>query len=462
MTSLLAFAWPKTHKADTDSIYDHDTPGVSASSSGDTLTNQSSQDSMFDVPAAPATPEGFRQRKSADSIRRDLNLPPPQSSFGWKGNTTCIESSSQCGGTIPVFGCGSMLSSQVSTSSFYTQSSSSARRVAKSPNLKLGQAKTAVGALLAMSDTQEVVSNEQGIRQHNEGSILPPRFWVADDRDHHHSMEDDIDFAVDRRYESFHETTSRYSQGSMRDSHIATSFDNESTVHGSPSSNILRSSRAGHRASNNEMDGMRFSMKDALIRGANLEFDPIVDENMMARSSESELNISGISHSTTGVEILQSLVDDDFDDDAEDEEAGAAEESSYFRKIKNESRDFRETFRRNRIHNQRRMQEDLLQSILERLQDTPALVLEIMESVKAHPASLQNDSLFTGFPVQQRGTICHSLNKITTTRENLFMSSDRPSAFAATDDDLLQAVSFCRSLVRTAIPSSEKPVKLQL
>ena len=71
MASILALAWQKANGSAPPARYDNDiSPVVSASSSGDTLTNQSSQDSMFDVPS-PGTPEGFRRRKLCSDLQRE-------------------------------------------------------------------------------------------------------------------------------------------------------------------------------------------------------------------------------------------------------------------------------------------------------------------------------------------------------------------------------------------------------
>jgi hypothetical protein len=119
------------------------------------------------------------------------------------------------------------------------------------------------------------------------------------------------------------------------------------------------------------------------------------------------------------------------------------------------------------------MREDLLLSTLERLQDDPALVLEVMEALKESTGQwdvslrLHEDNLFTGLSQDKRATLCRNIDAIlnelkATTQEESFMTQTQIPQYDETHYDLTQALTFCRSLACTAIPSSEKPIKLQL
>jgi hypothetical protein len=196
MTSLLAFAWrQKVDESKALSPNDeHDAgfslPDVSESSSGESAA-------MYPPPLevmakAPATPEGLRPRRCAESICRELNMPsnllrsfdsgqaPTQNTFP----------------SLPPLNCpplnGSLTSPRVSTSSFYSRSSNRSHHdhVAESPTLTVGRARTAVGTLLAMSDGG--VSVPEGTKDPAPSpvkmstGILPPRSWI------HQDGEDDI------------------------------------------------------------------------------------------------------------------------------------------------------------------------------------------------------------------------------------------------------------------------------
>ncbi len=84
------------------------------------------------------------------------------------------------------------------------------------------------------------------------------------------------------------------------------------------------------------------------------------------------MNVSNMSQLTRDLESLYSLADDVDDDEEEDT-------YDYYKGMEAEDEGVG-MVRRNRLKTQRRMREDLLLSTLERLQDDPALVLEVMEA----------------------------------------------------------------------------------
>lgn len=443
MTSLLAFVWRKTDEncPPTD-IDDHDfSPAVSASSSGETLTNQANEDSILD---SPPTPEGFRPRKSVETIRRELNL-PCNLSQRWLP---------ACSALPPVLSCGSMPSPQASTSSFYSRSSK--HQVAVSPNL--GQAKTAVGALVAIAGVRAPV-DKSSTDPKRESSILPPRTWLNDSR----NIQDGNGYNAELPYESLNDS---YTSPSKSHEHqFSGASDDESSIHASPSSTNWRSTLAAQKRQHNTSFTQGFLKMDPNVSTDHYDFYPLDGQDfVITDASAPALNMSGISHYTKDLESLHSLVDDADDD---------IEEDGCFEAMDAEDQSFCESLHRNKLMNQYRMKEDLLLSTLERLQDEPDLLFEVFGALKQQNGfqngsfRMEKESFLTGYSREKREMICRSIDSIvnelrTSPQEEFFLSPSQLPEFTGTHDELEQALLFCRSLVRNAIPAAEKPVKLQL
>jgi hypothetical protein len=443
MTSMLAsFAWRKAHfephgpPSNNDHDLDFSSPGVSASSSGDTMN------SMVD-PHMPLTPEGLRTRKTAASIREELGLPRGQLDWLPQRTAQLVNSSSQVRSMLPpILPSNSMASPQVSTSSFYTRSSHSTHNVAKSPSLVVGQAKTAVGALLAMSETPNSFHGTESSML-SSGSILPSREWAGTQN-----------AAVGNARAPFNDTNSHYS--SMASQSILPTppqSDDESFSHASPSSNYYRN-KAGsrHGAAKLETSFSRSFMMDQsreLYNIPNMEGNDLYVPKNTGPSHD--LNVSGISQSTKDIESLHSLGGDLPDEDLfshDDDMIGS-------------DRQDMQSLSFSKIQGQRFDRDDLLFSTMERLQDDSRLVLEVLDGPK-HTSLLRSttkrlaeQNFFNGFSMQNRDTICNFIDEIVKEKPSMFQRiSERK-------DDFEQALAFASALLHTAVPASEKTMKLQ-
>jgi hypothetical protein len=335
------------------------------------------------------------------------------------------------------------------TSSFYSRNSSRSTYVAESPNLKVGQAKTAVGSLLAMTEDNTHVSFHEStkdpIRLHQESSILPPRAWLED----HRTIEEANDFSIELPYEALNDSKNHHlspmknQQGFQRPESPS---DDESSIHASPSSNHWRNSMPAPHQHPETSFTRGFLNAEHNHSRDHYDFHPIVgDKDLFANE---KLNMSGISQSTKDLESLHSLMDEDEDD--------VEEESEYYQMMQTDEQDFSNT--------ERRLKEELLLSTLERLQDGPDLVLEVMtalrESIGQQGVSMRpgQDNLFTGFCADKREALAQNIDTIL----NELQVTPQEPEYAETYEDLQQALLFCRSLVRIAIPSTEKPSMLEL
>lgn len=271
MTSLLAFAWRKSTASSSTSndhrhqrrsafplsrpgnndnmltaaaspinsekIFDEDI-GVTSSSSGETLMYQPSSDSQTDVGThftqtkahtsleVVGTPDALKTRKTPEEIREELGLAPKRLLWGdaFAAETQKITSMAAIlPPMMPHATKNRVLSPQISTSSFYSMAGDSSidDNIARSPSLRPGEARTAVGALLAMSEdiafddrhrASSNASQSKTTRLLPENSILPSREWLRDDR----SVEDNAnDFSIELPYESLNESLCSVAESSI-------------------------------------------------------------------------------------------------------------------------------------------------------------------------------------------------------------------------------------------------------
>jgi len=452
MTSLLAFAWRKTKSSSngaSSSIHsplDADQPdlhpGVSSSSSGETLSNPISSDSLFakdsrksSCIAGPETPDALRGRRSPEEIREELGLPPKK--LNWEqedppnSSMDSVCASPACALLPPMFGgCGSLCSPQVSTSSFYSRTSRSIQNVAESPNLKIGHAKTAVGALLALNDSRAknppMSPPHSTLRLRKESSILPSRAWLQDDR----SVDEAEDLSIDMPYESLNDSRRCFSPKSygLDDGSIS---EDESSIHASPSSN--RHQGLPRNLPNTSFTkGFLQADTSRLSEDDRYDFHPIVDKELIVSDETNPLlNMSCMSQSTA--KESDSLCS--MGGEIGPMEMKATSEEAMFQS-----------------QNERCIKEDLLLSTLERLQDDNEIVIEVMDAIKEvrgdwnFSISPEEDNLFSGFSNSSRSQILDNLDA-----QKSKLCSERD-----VDQELVDALSFCRSLVYAAIPTSEK------
>jgi hypothetical protein len=449
MTSLLSYAWRKANAASgpsvPSSLLDSDKvdiflqqPGVTASSSGDTLHQPESSDSLFadsivsgsSCIAGPYTPEALRRRKSPQEIREELGLPCRK--LNWNADFKDPPATALL---PPMFGaCGSLPSPQVSTSSFYSKNSRSVQNIARSPSLKLGQAKTAVGALLALNESQARYPPmaPESARLQPESTILPSREWLRDER----SVDEANDFSIELRYQSLDDSQECLSLPKSYE--FSDESDEESSIHASPSSN--RGAFSRNLPNTSFTRGFLQAETSRLSEDDHYDFHPIVDKELFVSDEQNSMNLSCMSQSTLKeMETLCSM-------------AGEIDFNCQHNAIQYKEEQFRS-------QNERRIKEDLLLSTLERLQDDNEIVLEVMDGMKETSGHFNvamrpgQDNLFAGFSSSNRETILQRINNR--------LSVMRSSASSQTDSDTIDALAFCRSLVRASIPSREKLENIQ-
>ena len=450
MASLLSFAWRKAasnsspiasssrldrKKPDVNS----QPPGVTTSSSGDTLYQPASSDSLFSTVsciAGPYTPEALRRRKSPQEIRAELGLPCKKLSWNTESKDTrgsCPMASAcaapSCSLLPPMFGtCGALPSPQISTSSLYSKSSRSFQNVARSPSLKLGKAKTAVGALLAMNESKanHLPVAPENVRLRPDSSILPSREWLRDDRSKANEL------SVELPYESLNDSQCSFP---LKPYGISYESDEESSIHASPSSN--RGAFARNLPNTSFTRGFLEAEANQLsVVEDHYDFNPIMDRELVVADEQNSVNVSCMSQSILKeTETLCSM-------------AGEKDVPSFLHPI---VPCYEEQFR---SKNERRIKEDLLISILERLQDDNEIVMEVMDAIEKtrgyEDTSMRrgDDNLFSGFSSSSRKTMFQRMDSR--------LSVLRLSAANQGDHDTIDAITFCQSLVYVSIPQHEK------
>jgi len=407
-------------------------PGVTASSSGDTINST--------IDTLPRTPQALRGRKTAATIRQELGLPrrqldwlPPLSRNYETANGDKASASRPM--LPPMLPSTSIASPQVSTSSFYTHSSNSAEDVARSPSLVAGHARTAVGALLANSQ-HSFHGTESSILSST--SALQSRNWAENQSSGMSKGMNDIN----SEYESM------ASQGILPTRHRS---DEESFSHASPSSDYHRNAAANRLvASNLETSFSRSFAVDHFEHHVPRSMNTMEGNDFFVhrnQTSTQDLNVSGMSQSTKDIESLVGYgLDEEILSHCED-------------MIGSDRQDFN-SLGFSKAQGQRYDRDDLLFSTIERLQDEALLVKEIMEASSQGGGNtlLSNsmsraESFFAGFAKSNRDAICSIIEGII---------RDRPSTFQRISqqrDDFEQALRFIIALVRISVPASEKSVQ---
>ena len=471
MTSFLPFSWGRS-RAHHDH-HEHDVPGVTFSSSGETASMQPSDDDAAgnSILHTPQTPEGLRPRKSVETLRREWNI----CSAALDRFDQCSESRQQelalyvaprpthrqIAGPLPPPNFGQAISPQISTSTFYSSSSVTGRGIALSPHLKVGQARTAVGALVAMTDaarpkletsrpSMQIPSNDPI----HDMSVLPPRTWIEQDAyDEHESLGSHLSFhELDRSGNDTRKRKKRVS-GSL------SSTKDENTYHASPSSKNYRPLALDIMHQNNKQDESSFGwlMGERQNSGPAYDFDPIVNQDLFVdQTVEDEVNVSAISNSTISRESTSS-----FDDEEE-------EEHCYnYHYMKPENDEMAEIARRQRIKLQRQLKENTLVAMVTRLRDNERLVQDTLESLQQSTGHLRGmepiarESIIKGFSKDTRNTVCRNIDAILTEmavsiHEDLFLSPTQIHEVEETRDDLEHALEFCRMLVSKSISLEEQ------
>jgi len=388
----------------------HDEIGISTSSSGETLSCLPNVNSVFrafhtrtsppSVLDGPYTPEALKVRKSPQDIRAELGLPPkrlyPKDDDYTGGiikempyNVTVAPILPPMPTTVKSFP-----SPQVSMGSFYPMSWDSCEdNIARSPSLRPGEARTAVGALLSMNDDiQPIFIDSQPTlfgRLQSERSILPSREWLKEDR----SVDEANDFSIELPYELLNETRLSFS-GSQIDSVAG------SSIHSMLPDNLPNTSFTRAFLENTTR--------------AIYDFGPIVKEEVPVDDLVSNGDVSRLSLST------------DRDIESMKSNGNQNRVSVFGEEVSREYLDRRET-------------ECLVLTMLERLRDDVELVSDILHTTQDNRISFAvvgNDDMFAGFSTSRRSDIVKALE----TYQKRYSSTSEPYRILA----------FCRSLVQAS------------
>ena len=481
MTSFLPFAWGRN-----SSHHDQngqDIPGVTFSSSGDTtsvLPNEGVGGNTAGKPntQTPQTPEGLRPRKSVEAIRKEWNMCSAgmdsfdcQSFSPKRELSLCVVPPKSIRHQPPPDplsppNFGHAISPQISTSTFYSNSSAAGRGVARSPHLKVGQARTAVGALVAMVEAARPNLDSaklsmrvppHGPTSRHDLGVLPPRTWIEQD-----AYDDRESVASNLSYRELNDSTDQFISGKKRKERIAASpflTADESTLHASPSSNNYRhsSEKDAMQPDYNPMNSsFGWLMSERQNDGQTYDFDPIVNQDLFVdQAPDDDVDVSAISHSTKSKDSVHSL--------SEEDEAF----SYHYHYMEPKEDDMADVAHQQRIKLQRQLKENTLVAMVARLQDNEQLVRDTLESLQQSTGYLremtpmEKENIISGFSKETRNLICQNIDTILTEMtvanpENLFLSPTQVPKVAETRDDLEHALSFCRTLVRKSIPDKER------
>jgi hypothetical protein len=312
--------------------------------------------------------------------------------------------------------------------------------LALSPNLSGGHARTAVGAVVfamtGSSAPQEAAcTTNPRSTAHNTSnqSILPPRDWM-------HS----IDFNVPLRTEAKYQDDMAHIR--IHDKGEKDEYDNESSLHASPSSNPWRRRQMQF----NEDTSFTRDINTSWVRDGRdghgalpYDFEPIWVEP----DAQNRLNISAISHSLHNqhdMESLNSMASTMNDEDDCQAYGGAGDFPRFYQALTEEDVMVENEDAADKAlilakaQNQRRMKENLLLSTLERLQDVPSLLIELQDHDEAR--SMDTNSLYD---------ICY-LNRLYRMVEDIILGVQTIGNGAASvpDDTTAQALRFYLSLIQ--------------
>ena len=433
MTYMLGYAWRRQQAAKQTSSND----GRLSPAPPLALQASASADASIDDEnsSPPATPEGLRPRKSLDVIREELNIPKrvlQQQRVHFDPKL--------------------VQSPQVSNSSFYSREESSIM-VAESPDL--GQARTAVGALVAMS--QGIVSHKRAANPSDTGmSVLPPRTWNREEED-----DDDEDVSYHRLQDS-HDVMwtpgGRMQQPASPDSTL------DSSIHPSPSGRSWRewqeqeqhdvsfSSRIGLVANDKQLESHAYNFDpiEAPLEEGRQDEGPnyVVASNPMA-------NVSLLSHSTAAHnESMHSL--------------DSARYSLGSRLGQNEREEdvMENALMKRKAKNQRMAKEQLLMGVVQRLQHDIDLVAHVdalhdEDERWFVKTPMDREGLLLGFSRGTRTNLLRYLKDIlhemsVARPEEFFLSPSQVESMADTHDDLHDALVFLEGMVQIAIPLSDQ------
>ena len=411
------------------------------------------------VPAPPPTPEGLRPRKSLQCIREELDIPEQvfqQQNFGQWPPMACLPPKA---------------SPQVTNSSFYSRDSSS--QVAESPDL--GQARTAVGALVGKS--QGITSKKTGASNSQDGRLgmLPPRTWNEEEE-----SDDDIS------YQRLHDSTDAWTPAKQPQPFPGSPQSTvNSSIHPSPAS------RAWRELHQHEEDkNVSFSSRAALmmvpdnqeLERPSYNFDSI--EPMESRQNlqhngpsyvvASDANMANVSIlSQSSAPINAPLYETAANYAAHNDSIHSLDSAQYSyasqsraNNVEREEDAMENALMLRKVKNQRRAKEQLLVGTVQRLQHNLELISEIDALHEEDErwfvkTPMDSEGLLTGFSKATRTnlrtyvqSILHEMN--VARPEDFILSPSQISSMADTHDDLHDALVFLDGILQISIPLSDQ------
>lgn len=317
--------------------------------------------------------------------------------------------------------------------------------VAESPDL--GHARTAVGALVAMS--QGVVSNKPLRKSIPEArlGVLPPRTWEQ--------MEDEKD-DEDISYQRLHDSMDVWTPDRVRNAPASP----ESTVtHPSPSGSSWRGWRQ-------DQSDVSFSSRERLVSKhvgpLSYNFDPITQEE---RQDIHDGPNYVVASDVTNVSILSqsSAVHNDSIHSLDSVRYSHGSQSQYRYEQAEEAMEG--ALMQRKAKNQRRAKEQLLMGVIQRLQHSLDLVSDV-DALHENDrwfvkTPMDREGLLTGFSKGTRSNLLKYVRSVLSEMfvaqpEEFFLSPSQIESISETHDDLHDALVFLEAMLQIAIPLSEQ------
>eukprot|EP00522_Entomoneis_paludosa_P001352 CAMPEP_0172474852 /NCGR_PEP_ID=MMETSP1065-20121228/69570_1 /TAXON_ID=265537 /ORGANISM="Amphiprora paludosa, Strain CCMP125" /LENGTH=760 /DNA_ID=CAMNT_0013233043 /DNA_START=1831 /DNA_END=4113 /DNA_ORIENTATION=- len=479
----------------------------------------------LEVRTTPETPEGLRSRASISALRKELQLAEPRSQ---QSRPFLVEKKAHSNSLLPPAPSSSwsiprdahqrvVNSPQVSLSGFYGDQSSSKgnQSIALSPHLLPGQARTAVGALVAKQQINEGTQNHPPLlaaassastagyegdadghidAQENLQVIPPFHDWAEkgfeeapqEEEEGRHYEDAQPYYPLDKDPVQLSRTPPR--PNTRIKQYISPMTVGSSFLGQSPSSITRKSLDTSLAASPSSLMGHKFletstvphpigargdsstSSRVGLIPADKREHQGY-DFGLLEEAETSNFAEVVLADASDQTHIsAMSLSLPDADKHGYDEFPSIAEDEDY-----DDSAD--ESLQSRNIENQRRSREDLVLAAVERLQDDIQLVSQVEEGGIAITKEMndwfvktevEKEGILTGFTLENRkalstrlAAVLNEMNSMAQPEDYLVLSPSELPRYSETHTDLYQALSFCRSLVHMAIPPLEQKESMQ-
>lgn len=469
MTFMLNYAWRRQPATNGRVANGRQSPTPLAVQASDdtTVPEQEVDENCIPQREAPPTPEGLRPRQSLQSIREELDIPDH-----------VMKESEQRLPTWPPMACPPPRASpQVTHSSFYSRDSSSGM-VAESPDL--GQARTAVGALVAFTQGVPLKASGKSNASNGKLGVLPPRTWKE---------EEDVEEDESISYQMLHDSMEVWSPGRAPKSFQAASSPHstvQSSIHPSPSTKAWTEWQ--QQQQQEEQRNVSFSSRVALVPGHHeterptYNFDSIAPEetrqdvhggpSYVVATDADMANVSVLSQSSAPVNAHHRYEQSDhYATDNDSIHSLDSVKNSYlshskFDNAEQEEDALENALMKRKMKNQRRAKEQLLMGAVQRLQhnldlisDVDALHEEDKQWFVKTP--MDKEGLLTGFSKgtrkELRKYVQSILNEMQVARpEDFILSPSQVAGMADTHDDLHDALVFLDGILQIAVPLKEQ------